>query len=810
MDGKSRRFGPPHPRAATTHGSLVLFNTIAVLLSLAFSQQANAGLVREICGFVGNSQPSALIQGFDGAFYGVTGSQGALGYGSVFRVATNGLLSTLVSFAFTNGANPDTPLVQGPDGAFYGTTPKGGAKSNGTIFRFGTNGILTTFSFTGTNAPYYGRYPRALCLHSDGALYGTTYYGGLDDAGVVFRITTNGAFSVISSFSKVGEDAGLSEGLCSGPDGSLYGSASASGPQGYGTVFKVDLNGGWNTVASFNETNGFQPSSRIMFGTDGYIYGTTYFGGRHGNGTVFRCSINGFLTNMTDFAGETSQSCLLESGGLLYGTTRGGFGNSRVFSMSPSGTTSTVFSFNGADGYGLCDELALGADGALYGTTFGGGLSDSGTVFRLTASGLHSNFYSFPPSYGSSPYGNLVLTPGGEFYGTTSSGGASNLGTIFKVNSQGELTQLASFTRSNGEQPEYGLLRGTDGSFYGTTLKGGSSGLGVLFHLGTNGELSALSSFDFSVGYYPRGLLVQASDGAFYGTTVSGGTNFQGAVFKATTNGALSLLASFNGTLGATPLAGLTFGRDGALYGTTSQGGSMNGGTVFRVTTNGLLSSVASFDPVSGKGSYSRAPLLLGTDGAFYGTTYYSSTNNGGYGTVFRVTSNSTLTTLAVFTGNPQPAYPHGALLQGSDGALYGTTISGGTGFGTIYRLTTNGDLTVLVAFDRATGSGPQSGLIQAADGFFYGTSPNGGSQGRGNVFCVPLISKMHPPLRAGAGFSIDFDGIRGNTYRLQRATNLLGPWATIAFSSVGPDGVGHSADPGPLPQSAFYRSVYP
>jgi uncharacterized repeat protein (TIGR03803 family) len=234
----------------------------------------------------------------------------------------------------------------------------------------------------------------------------------------------------------------------------------------------------------------------------------------------------------------------------------------------------------------------------------------------------------------------------------------------------------------------------------------------------------------------------------------------------------------------------------------------MNGGTVFRVTTNGDLSLVASFDPASNKGNYSRSPLILGNDGTFYGTTYFTSTDNGGYGTVFQVTTNGVLTTLATFLNGSRPAYPHGALVQGSDGALYGTTISGGTGFGTIYRLTTNGILTVLVAFDNATGSGPQSGVVQAPDGFFYGTSLGGGSLGNGNIFRVALISKMHPLVPAGSGFFVDFDGIRGSTYRVQRAANPLGPWVTIG-SAPCPDGVGHYIDSASFP-SAFYRTVYP
>lgn len=800
---------PDHTEA---WGRRIPFAAIALIV-LIRSHQAKAGVVNEVYGLPGNPQPSSLTLGSDGALYGVTTSEGGVqGYGSVFRVTTNGSFSTLASFAFTNGANPDTPLVEGPDHAFYGSAPKGGtSRSNGTVFRVATNGLLSAlFSFTGINGPYYGRYPRALCVGPDSSIYGTTYYGGLYDGGVIFRVTTNGEFSVIVSLSSIGADAGLSEGLVLGRDGWLYGAGAAAGPQGHGTIFKVSVDGNWSTLAYFNGTNGTQPSARVMFGSDGNIYGTTYFGGSYGYGTVFRCSTNGVLIRLASLSASdaNSKSRLAESGGAFYGTSQGASG--KVFCVSPTGTLYTLFSFNGVNGNGPCDELVVGIDGALYGTTFGGGDESSGTVFRLAMSAAHANLYSFPANLGGRPQGGLCLASDGKFYGTASSGGVSNLGTIFKVNTQGEFTMLGSFTDTNGRTPQDGVIQGADGAFYGTTVSGGSGNLGVLFRLDMSGELNSLRSFDSDIGSYPHGSLLQGSDGTLYGTTFSGGADFQGTVFKATTNGALTRLASLNGTFGAKPYAGLTFGRDGALYGTASEGGSMNGGTVFRVTTNGVLSLVASFDPVSGQGNSPRAPLLLGKDDAFYGTTFYTSTNNTGAGTVFKVTTNGALTILATFAGNPQPAYPRGGpLVQGSDGALYGATPVGGTGFGTIYRLTTNGDLTVLVSFDNDSGSGP-SGVIQAPDGFFYGTSASGGSFGNGNVFRVCLISKMRPLIRAGQGLFIDFDGIRGNTYRVQRAVNLSGPWSTLGFWTIGPDGVGHYADSGPLPNAAFYRTVYP
>jgi uncharacterized repeat protein (TIGR03803 family) len=153
---------------------------------------------------------------------------------------------------------------------------------------------------------------------------------------------------------------------------------------------------------------------------------------------------------------------------------------------------------------------------------------------------------------------------------------------------------------------------------------------------------------------------------------------------------------------------------------------------------------------------------------------------------------------------------PTGRLTLGSDGAFYGSTISGGIGFGTLYRVTTNGAWTVLVSFDNTTGSGPKTGVLFGRDGRFYGTTAGGGKFNGGNVFEASLIAQMKPLIPAGNGWFIEFEGIHGNTYRVQRATNAAGPWSTLGSWPVDVDGVGHYADSNPPPGSGFYRVVYP
>ena len=201
----------------------------------------------------------------------------------------------------------------------------------------------------------------------------------------------------------------------------------------------------------------------------------------------------------------------------------------------------------------------------------------------------------------------------------------------------------------------------------------------------------------------------------------------------------LQTLVSFSGINGLNPLAAaaLTLGNDGNFYGTTQQGGNSGYGTVFQVTTNGTLTTLVNFN--ENDGAYPVAGLTLGSDGNFYGTTEYGGTN-GGYGTVFKVTTNGTLTTLVSFNGYPgNGKYPWAALTLGNDGNFYGTTSEGGPGpaGGTIFKVTTNGTLTTLVNFNENDGAYPVAALTLGNDGNFYGTTWEGGSYNGGTVFMV-------------------------------------------------------------------------
>jgi uncharacterized repeat protein (TIGR03803 family) len=345
------------------------------------------------------------------------------------------------------------------------------------------------------------------------------------------------------------------------------------------------------------------------------------------------------------------------SDGNFYGTTYGGGAKNggTTFKITPNGVLSTLYSFcslaNCADGTAPTAGLVQATDGNFYGTTYSGGQFADGTVFRITSSGTLTTLYSFCSKAGCtdgySPFAGLVQAKDGNFYGTTDQGGANGFGTVFQITAAGTLTTLHSFSVTDGTYPHAGLVQASDGNFYGTTVGGGAHGEGTVFRINSQSPytLTALYSFcsqtNCADGEAPNGL-VQASDGNFYGTTAGGGANFNGTAFKITSTGALTTLYSFcsqtNCADGQTPEAGLVQATDGNLYGTTGSGGDKSSGTVFKLTTAGTLTRLYSFcsqtNCADGYNPY--AAVVQATDGNLYGTTSGGGAN-GNYGTVFRL-----------------------------------------------------------------------------------------------------------------------------------------------------------------------------
>src|SRR5262249_10193767 len=206
---------------------------------------------------------------------------------------------------YTNGGFPNS-LVRGTDGNLYGTTMSGGMNGGGTFFKFTTNGVINTLhSFAGGDdgvSPQGG-----LALGSDGNFYGSAQTGGTNSTGIIIRITPSGVVSRLYTFVGPGpNDGGAARyGLIAGSDGGFYGTTLGGGTSDQGTIFKITTNGGFTRLYSFTGgSDGRNPIGRLVQGSDGNFYGATVGGGSTNDfGTVFRFSHNGVLTSLYWFTG---------------------------------------------------------------------------------------------------------------------------------------------------------------------------------------------------------------------------------------------------------------------------------------------------------------------------------------------------------------------------------------------------------------------------------------------------------------------------------------------------------------------------
>jgi len=248
----------------------------------------------------GFNPEGGLVQGSDGDLYGTTFQGGAYTYyGTVFRMTRIGVLTTLYSFNDADGSGPQGGLVQGSDGDFYGTTMNG-LGFWGTVFKITPKGKLTTLhSFCTSVGCSDGSQPQGgLVQGTDGNLYGTTLGGGTYDQGTVYKITPGGKFKTIYSFcgqNNCPDGAGPAAGVVQGTDGNFYGTTFQGGANFQGTVFKVTPDGTETVLHSFCSENGCPdgqyPTGGLVQATSGTFYGTTYFGGSDDKGTVFSLDV---------------------------------------------------------------------------------------------------------------------------------------------------------------------------------------------------------------------------------------------------------------------------------------------------------------------------------------------------------------------------------------------------------------------------------------------------------------------------------------------------------------------------------------
>jgi len=370
-------------------------------------------------------------------------------------------------------------------------------------------------------------------------------------------------------------------------------------------------------------------------------------------------------------------------------------------------------------------NVVQGRDGAVYTTSYSGGLHNSGTVFKITLSGkmgvLHHFCSQANCADGSGPVGGLTLRPDGHFLGTTETGGKFGYGTIFDITQTGELHMLYDFTASgDGSYPAAPPVMGPDGAYYGTAWEGGGpSGCGALYKIRNSGAASGgfqkLHAFDYSDGCNPTAALTVGPDGNFYGTTNSGGSAGYGTVFEMTPVGRVIVLHEFQGVGdGYNPNGALVVGTDGNFYGTTRGMGTPYGGTVFRISPIDHQFSVLHDFEIPQDGAWLVGGLVQGSDGNFYGAAEQGGNTNcaegNGCGTLFQITPTGSYAVLHDFD-NTGGYWADTTPFQHTTGRFYGDTYWGGmatgpcatSGCGVFYTLDLGLPPFVSVAPNRAT-----------------------------------------------------------------------------------------------------------
>jgi uncharacterized repeat protein (TIGR03803 family) len=373
----------------------------------AVNPAAQAQTFSVIHNFTGGNDGAVPYNGFvaDGkTFYGTASSGGASGNGVVFKITTSGVETVLHSFSGgPDGATPWGQLLRVKGGAIYGTTTAGGTSDAGTVFEIKGKTETVLYSFAGGAD---GATPLAgLVEDAAGNLYGTTSAGGANGNGTVFELIapkiTGGAWTkaVLYSFGTGTDGATPFGGVIFDSAGNLYGTTSAGGAYGYGTIFQLVAANSWTEKILHNFQDGDDgavPYAGLIANKSGDFYGAATEGGSNEGGTVYELTSSDGSWNFNVVysvpgwgVSGTFRNVVLDSHGNLYASTHcdGANNAGTVYELSPSKGSwnyTLLYTFTGgSDGLYSVSDLVLN-DGQLYGTTLYGGADNNGVVYEVT------------------------------------------------------------------------------------------------------------------------------------------------------------------------------------------------------------------------------------------------------------------------------------------------------------------------------------------------------------------------------------------------------------------------------------------
>jgi len=299
-----------------------------------------------------------------------------------------------------------------------------------------------------------------------------------------------------------------------------------------------------------------------------------------------------------------------------------------------------------------------------------------------------------------------------------------------------KITMQASFDGVNGQALGAPLIAAANGLYYGTAVVGGANNLGTLFAFdAASSSITLKDSFAGPNGANPKAALIAAGNGLYYGTAVSGGASNKGGIFAFdSATGSVILKDSFTGANGANSRAALISGGNGIYYGTTQLGGVNDKGAIFAFdAASGSISLKDSFNGANGASPY--AALTAAGNGLYYGTTYQGGANN--KGAIFAFDSTTGTITLKDSFSGANGAFPRAALIPAGNGLYYGTTEFGGaSNQGAIFAFdAASGAISLKDSFSGLNGFQPWAELSAASNGIYFGTTLKGGARDKGAIF---------------------------------------------------------------------------
>ncbi|MBN8702320.1 MAG: T9SS type A sorting domain-containing protein [Bacteroidetes bacterium] len=355
----------------------------------------------------GNAPRCTLLPVND-TLYGFTGGGGATTEGTLFSITTSGSFSLLHEFGTNSmGYSPFNTLLQASDGNMYGMNSAGGDFGFGTIFKVTPTGTISTIYHFKNLAD--GRPSQGGLIEINDTLYGITTMGGDYDMGTIFKCSFSGQHQVMHSFGSLGNDGMYPMSSLFAMNDTIYGTTYVGGDNGDGTIYRITLSGNFSILNHFGGLPGMPRYSTGSFiAVSDTLYGLTQYGGANDMGCIYKCSIDGNIQVLYSFGTNANDGMnpfvdlILASDSNLYGTTSAGGSNNfgTIFKCSINGAASTVYSFTSNDGKYPSGSLLQASDSLLYGVTPNGGINDKGVLFKCSLNGNYSNVVQFDETTG--------------------------------------------------------------------------------------------------------------------------------------------------------------------------------------------------------------------------------------------------------------------------------------------------------------------------------------------------------------------------------------------------------------------------